>query len=240
MRERLCVCLLCVLVIGPSGCNKASRIGAVPSGGSSSVMPDAGNSGSRSTPVTVAGAGTAGLAGVSVPAGGVGTAGRGAPSAPNAKFPLRNLIIGGCELTRVVPDTSMCTGWDELYECVARNCELAACEQACADYVACAGAAPDPCNVEGSCPMSVECDACAYSLKACGVEPCQLLLRCATPSPNGACSRLTACCQTQMDPAACMAYVDRSAQILGDPVCQMFIDDPGVRDTFFNNPPCQF
>jgi hypothetical protein len=267
LSERLCVCLLCVVAIWAAGCND-STVGAVPAAGSASVMTTAGTSTSGSSAVTVAGTGmtgTAGVAGVSVPAAGVGAAGQAAatggtiagtgggaagvggtaasgasPNAPGTVFPMRNLLLGGCTLMSAVPDATTCTGWDELYECASRNCELAACEKTCAAYSACAGAAPDACNVEATCPKSEECDACSYSVFSCAIEPCALLVRCAMPSADGPCSKLAACCQTQRDPAKCLAYLDRVAQVSGDEICQTFIEDQSVLDTYFNDPPCQF
>jgi hypothetical protein len=217
MIDRLPVCML-VLATWSSGCTDSSRPIAVPSAGSAAAG---------------AGGSAAGVGGAS------GSAGA-SPSGTNTKFPPRNLLTGGCELTHSVADPSKCTGWDEGYECVASNCELAACEQTCAAYTACALAAPDACDVEATCPKSPACAACHYALLSCAIEPCQLLVRCVTPAADGACSKLTACCETQMNPASCHAYVDRAAQIMGDAVCQMFIDDPSVLDTFFNNPPCKF
>lgn len=172
----------------------------------------------------------------------MGGAGSGSDAMGSAsKFPIRNLIVGACELTHAVPDASTCTGWDQVYECVGRNCEgLAACAQTCADFLACAAKVSDPCNLAGACPKTVACTQCTLSVEACGQAPCEPLFRCAMPTADlrGACSRLESCCAKQTDPLACMTWHDRAASVLGDPGCQMFIDDPGFLKAYVNDPPC--
>lgn len=225
-----------------AGAGTSSQAGTDSSG--TAGVSGAGASGSVAS-VGVAG-GSAGTGGAMAGAGGVGGSAAGPGGAggaagaqrPIAKFPIRNLIVGACELTHAVADPSMCTGWDEIYECVAENCELAACERTCADYIACAEPLPDRCNLGTTCPKSDACDKCVYSVEACAIEPCELLFRCATPSADGACARLNACCQKQMDPLGCQTWHDRAAQILGDEGCQTFIDDPGFLSAYVNNPPC--
>jgi hypothetical protein len=217
-----------------AGTSKGGEGGA---GGNASVGGD-GNAAESSGAGGVmigAGAGGGGAGG----AGGKAGAG-GSPSRPIAKFPIRNLIVGACELTHAVPDPSTCTGWDAIYECAARNCELAACEKTCAGFVACAGAAPDPCDVRDSCPASDACLDCTLSVEACATAPCESLFRCAMPSTdrNGACNRLNACCLKQTSPLACSLWHERAAAILGDAGCQMFIDDPGFLNAYVSDPPC--
>jgi hypothetical protein len=268
--ERLRVCLLCVLAVWAAGCNDSQVGVVPAAGSASVMTTaGTSTSGSSAVTVAGTGTtGTAGVAGISLPAAGVGVAGQAAatggtvagtgggaagvggasgtagsgasPNAPGTVFPMRNLLLGGCVLMRAVADPTMCTGWDELYECAAQNCDLDACEKTCADYAACAGAAPDACNVEATCPKSEECDACSYTALQCAIDPCALLVRCATPSADGPCNKLSAYCQTQMDPTSCLAYLDRVAQLLGDEGCQALIDDQSALDTYFNDPPCQF
>lgn len=153
-------------------------------------------------------------------------------------FPLRNLIVGACELTHSVADISACNGWDELYACVAEHCELAACKKICANHIACAADATDRCDLAERCPKTPACDTCVLSVEACGIAPCESMFRCATPSAAGACSRLGACCMSQANPVACSTWQDRAARILGDPGCQDFLDDPGFLKAYANDPPC--
>ena len=215
-------------VVAAAGQAAASSSGAA--GGGAGLAADSGGMGG-----VTSGAGSSSTAGV----GGAGVAG--AAGRPIAKFPIRNLLVGACEGTHAVPDPSTCTGWDEIYECSARNCELAACEKTCAEYIACAGAAPDACNVSDICPRTSECHQCTLDVEACTTAPCERLFRCATPSSGegGACERLNACCMKQTNPLGCTTWVERAGALLGDPGCQsLLIDDPGFLKAYVNDPPC--
>jgi hypothetical protein len=174
-------------------------------------------------------------------AGGQAAGAAGSPSRPIAKFPIRNLIVGACESTHAVPDPSTCTGWDALYECTAQHCPLAACEKSCANFLACAGAAPNPCDLKNTCPTTNECSECTLAVEACATPNCESLFRCATPSSGhgGACDSLNACCVKQTNPLGCSTWVQRAGALLGDAGCQMLlIDDPGFLKAYVNDPPC--
>lgn len=222
---------------GQAGTNAAGADAPATAGKDGSAGAGAGGAGAGGA---MAGAGAGGAAGSAGTGGVGGTAGAGGASdRPIAKFPIRNLLAGACELTQAVPDPSTCMGWDEVYECVAADCELAECEELCADHVKCAGAAPDPCDVETACPRSDACDKCQYSVKACAIaQGCELMFRCAMPSADGACSRLNTCCLKQNDPLECSAWHDRISLTQGDAGCDVFINDPGFLRAYVNDPPC--
>ena len=217
---------------------------AAQAGGAGGVSPsDGGAGGAAGADSVSAGAsaesGAGGAAGEPSAGSTGGTAG--SRSKPTVRLPNRNLILGACDVAQLVPDVSTCTGWDAVYECASSNCPVAECEKTCAEYIACAGAAPDQCNVRDTCPSSPECRQCILDVEACATAPCESLLRCAAPTSGrgGACARLNACCVKQTNPLGCTTWVERAELLLGDVGCQsILIDDPGFLMAYVNDPPC--
>jgi hypothetical protein len=158
------------------------------------------------------------------------------------RFTSRNALAGACTLARVV-DLSACGGLKPLLDCNAANCNLEDCVTRCHDYVGCLDPAEDACAVEPGCAhaMTQDCLTCVATLLVCTNDRCSQTLSCATPTQNGPCDKLKACCVSQRDSSyasQCSTWVSRYAGLLGDEGCNMLKQDSGFLKQYASDPVC--
>jgi hypothetical protein len=133
-----------------------------------------------------------------------------------------------------------CPNPKELTECAAAHCQLDACVAKCGNYLACTTKEEDPCSVAFTCPIDNPCAECQSEIQACMFSFCPDVVTCAAPpTPDGACSKLVACCNLQGDRAEdCIETVRELEKFSGDPSCMGAMHD---FDFFSHLPvPCTF
>lgn len=133
-----------------------------------------------------------------------------------------------------------CPDPKELTECAQAHCQLDACVARCGDYLACTTKEKDVCSVAYTCPVDEACAECSGEITQCVFMFCTDAITCAAPAtPDGACSKLKACCNLQGDKAdACIDLVTQLEKLSGDPSCMGAMHD---WDFFSHLPvPCMF
>jgi hypothetical protein len=153
----------------------------------------------------------------------------------------RAQIAGAC-FTGLFARTNeqTCPDPKELTECAAAHCQLDACIAKCSDYLACTTKEEDPCSVAFTCPIDNPCAECQSAIQGCVFSFCTDVVTCAAPAtPDGACSKLIACCNLQGDRADdCVETVRLLERFSGDPSCMGAMHD---FDFFSHLPvPCMF
>lgn len=209
----------------------------------SSPQPAAAGTVAGSFSVGGAGAAAAGTQAVSAPGPAIpGPAAAGTAAladSPQRRLPPPALITGVCEVLRLAPDPTMCTGVDDFLGCVNTQCKFEACAATCQAEIACAVMAPDPCMEIGACPRSDECLLCMNDVQICGFAThCNGMITCSTPTQGGACQRLAACCDTQRNPENCAGLIEILSMVRGDAECESAMSDPKFREIYLSDPPC--
>jgi hypothetical protein len=133
-----------------------------------------------------------------------------------------------------------CPDPKELTECAAAHCQLDACVAKCSDFLACTTKEKDPCSVAFTCDIDNPCAECQGEIQSCMFTFCTDVVACAAPpTPDGACSKLVACCNLQGDMSdGCLQVVRALEKLSGDPSCMGAMHD---WDFFSHLPvPCMF
>jgi hypothetical protein len=153
----------------------------------------------------------------------------------------RAQIAGSCFAGLVArTNDQACPDPKELTECAAAHCQLDACVAKCSRYLACTTKAEDPCSVAFTCEIDNPCAECQSQIQGCMFSFCPEVVTCAAPAtPDGACSKLVACCNLQGDRAEdCIETVRVLEKFSGDPSCMGAMHD---FDFFSHLPvPCTF
>lgn len=163
--------------------------------------------------------------------------------APDAgtRLPPEALVLGVCQVQSLNPGGTSCTGLDDVIECARDHCNVGDCVNACNDFLQCVQAAEDECPATARCPNHQACLNCIAENVVCAWSgACAGLFKCGSTTDGGACDKLEACCMLQSNRTACLGFVQGARMFSGDPVCEMFIHEPGFLKAYASEVPCTF
>jgi hypothetical protein len=138
------------------------------------------------------------------------------------------------------PTPKPCPDPAALAECAATHCELDRCLSECKDYIPCLQAHNDMCDP--TCESNEECVECRRASFNCTTNLCPEVAVCVSPpTPNGPCTKLHTCCDTQRSRVKeCHDTVTLIEKLSGDLSCMGAMMDWDYLTNGPNDPPCMF